>query len=266
MKPKDLKIIVQEKYSEVVTGSKKAASTRACCGQCDCDTDWMSLTDRYKTLPGYHADADFGLGCGIPTQYANISRGQHVLDLGSGAGNDCFVVRSLVGDNGKVTGIDFTDAMVEKANVNLQKLGYTNIEFIKGDIENMPLSDNSFDVVISNCVLNLVPDKEKSYKEIYRVLKQNGHFCISDIVLKGTLPKKIQEAAEMYAGCVSGATNKENYLEIIRSAGFKDIEIKNENEIQIPDKILASYLNNSEIETYNNSGASIFSITVTAKK
>ncbi len=266
MKPKDLKIIVQEKYSEIVSGRKNAVPAQSCCGQCGCETDWMSLTDSYKTLPGYHVDADYGLGCGTPTQFASIRSGQHVLDLGSGAGNDCFVARSLVGDSGKVTGIDFTDAMIEKANANLQKLGYDNIDFMKGDIESMPVSDNSFDVAISNCVLNLVPNKERAYKEIYRVLKQNGHFCISDIVLKGTLPEQIQEAAEMYAGCVSGAINKENYLEIIRSAGFKDIEIKNEVEIQIPDKILASYLSDSEIETYNNSGASIYSITVTAKK
>ena len=197
----------------------KEQNQSSCCGSIGCcdSMDYSIFSDDYTKLEGYNPDADLGLGCGLPTQYAGIVKGNHVLDLGSGAGNDCFVASTLVGEEGKVTGIDFTDAMLEKANKNLEKSGFKNIAFIKGDIENMPLQDNTNDVVISNCVLNLVPDKEKAFSEIRRVLKPGGHFCISDIVLTGDLPNKLKEAAEMYAGCVSGALQKSDYLKIIKS-------------------------------------------------
>jgi len=198
----------------------------------------------------------------LPTQYAAIKEGNHVLDLGSGAGNDCFVARRLVGDTGHVTGIDFTEAMVEKANNNLLKTGFKNIYFIMGDIENMPLNDNTFDVVISNCVLNLVPDKHRAFSEIFRVLKHGGHFCISDVVLTGALPKKLQEAAEMYVGCVSGAILKDDYLNIIRQQGFSNIEIKKDNEIEIPNNILLNYISQDELAKLKERKVGIYSITV----
>ena len=179
------------------------------------------MTDDYTNLEGYNPDADLGLGCGLPTQFAQIKKGDVVIDLGSGAGNDCFIARSETGETGKVIGIDFTDAMIEKARANAEKLGFHNVEFRKGDIEKMPVTSNTADVIVSNCVLNLVPNKDGVFKEIKRVLKPGGHFSISDIVLVGPFLPKSREAAEMYAGCVSGAIQKQAYLELIEINGFQ---------------------------------------------
>ena len=217
-------------------------------------------------MKGYHPDADLGLGCGIPTQFALIKEGDSVLDLGSGAGNDCFVARAIVGETGKVTGIDFTDAMLEKAQKNVAKLGFSNVEFVKGDIEKMPLADNQFDVIVSNCVLNLVPDKTRAFSEIMRVLKPGGHFCVSDVVTKGELPQKLQKDAEMYAGCVSGAIDMDQYVSIIREQGFRNIEIHKQKDVQIPEDILKNYLNTQELEAFSNAEIGIYSITISAKK
>lgn len=186
--------------------------------------------------------------------------------MGSGAGNDCFVVRAIVGETGKVTGIDFTNAMTEKARTNNAKFGYTNVEFIQGDIEEIPLKDNSFDVIVSNCVLNLVPDKNKAFSEMYRVLKPEGHFCVSDVVIKGTLPEKLQKDVEMYAGCVSGASDINEYLKIINNQGFKDIVIHKEKLISVLEDILADYMSDEEIVSFTKGENGIFSITVSAKK
>jgi ubiquinone/menaquinone biosynthesis C-methylase UbiE len=267
MKAEDLKMVVQKKYGEIAHQSLLMNQT-SCCGSTSCcdDMDYTIFSDDYSRQPGYNPDADLGLGCGLPTEFAGIEKGNHVLDLGSGAGNDCFVARALVGDEGRVTGLDFTDAMLEKARKNNEKLGYTNIEFVKGDIETMPLPDLSYDVVISNCVLNLVPDKEKAFAQIFRVLKPGGHFCISDVVLNGTLPDKLQKAAEMYAGCVSGAIQKPDYLQIISQSGFSDIQIRKEKQIGVPDQILANFLSPQELAAFRNSGTGIFSITVTGTK
>jgi len=262
----DLKKIVKEKYAEIADTS---TSTGCGCG-CSCGSgsqqDYSIFSASYKTQPGYMEEADLGLGCGLPTEHAGIRAGDSVLDLGSGAGNDCFVARALVGETGKVTGLDFTDEMIEKARNNNRKLGYTNVEFIKGDIENMPVPDNSYDVVISNCVLNLVPDKQKAFDEIYRVLKKDGHFCVSDIVLEGKLPLKLQEVAELYAGCVSGAMQKSEYLNVIKSSGFKDIQIKAEMKNIFPDDLILEYITPEELTLFKKSGIGIFSITVTAEK
>ena len=264
---KDLKVVVKEKYSEIANQSK-AQNESSCCGSSGCcgELDFSMIGDEYNGVDGHVADADLGLGCGIPTEFAGIKEGHHVLDLGSGAGNDCFVARAFVGDKGKVTGIDFTEAMIEKALENNQKLGYTNVEFMQGDIEEMPLPDDSFDVVISNCVLNLVPDKEKAFKEIYRVLKPGGHFCVSDVVIAGNLPEKIKEDAEMYAGCVSGAIQKNDYLKIIRENYFMDISIEKEKKIKIPNSILLKYLSMDELRKFKKEKTGIYSITVKAKK
>src|SRR4030042_987429 len=258
----DLKEIVKEKYAEI-------ASTQPRCS-CGCGSDpqknYSIFTESYKTQLGYMEDADLGLGCGLPTEHAGIKPGDSVLDLGSGAGNDCFVARALVGDAGKVTGLDFTDEMIRKARLNNQKLGYKNVEFIKGDIENMPVLDESFDVVISNCVLNLVPDKQKAFSEIFRILKHGGPFCVSDIVLEGILPPKLQEAAELYAGCVSGAMQKSEYLNVIRLAGFKNIQIKSEMKNIIPEDLLMEYITLDELADFKKLGIGIYSITITADK
>lgn len=267
MDPKDLKVIVREKYGEIASQSK-TQNRSSCCGSgCGCgDGTYSIFSDDYTTMEGYNPDADLGLGCGLPTEFANINAGDSVLDLGSGAGNDCFVARAIVGDQGSVTGLDFTDEMLAKANANKLKLGFGNIEFVKGDIEEMPLPSDSYNVVISNCVLNLVPDKSKAFSEIHRVLKNGGHFCISDVVLKGDLPEAIVREAEMYAGCVSGAIQMDNYLDIIKTLDFKDITVHKQKAIVIPDEILLNYLSAGEFETFKNSDTGIFSITVSATK
>lgn len=260
----EVKEIVKEKYGDIAKKQNKG------CG-CGCSTsskivDYTIMKDDYSNLPGYVPEADLGLGCGLPTEFAAIKKGDTVVDLGSGAGNDVFVARSFVGDGGKVIGIDMTPEMVVKANKNNEKLGYTNVEFHLAEIEDMPLEENSADVIVSNCVLNLVPNKEKAFAEIYRVLKPGGHFCVSDIVIKGELPAGLKKSAEMYAGCVAGAIQQEDYLQIIRHTGFKNEEIKKVKTITLPDEILRNYLNPDEIKLMRGKEIGVFSITVTAEK
>ena len=262
-----LKQLVKEKYGQIAEQSK-AENESSCCGAtCGCATvDYTLMADDYSQLNGYVADADLGLGCGLPTEFARIKKGDTVVDLGSGAGNDAFVARSIVGEKGKVIGIDFTDKMIEKARANAKKLNFTNVEFRQGDIENMPLAGNSADVVVSNCVLNLVPDKKQAFAETFRVLKKGGHFSVSDIVLVGDLPEGLQKSAEMYAGCVSGAIQKMEYLSIIKEAGFNKIDIQKEKRITLPDEILKGYLSPKEMEDFKIGNTGIFSITVYAEK
>lgn len=261
-----LKEIVKQKYSEIALQDKETNQS-SCCGAGECSTEvYNIMSDDYTELLGYNADADLGLGCGLPTQFAKIKAGDTVIDLGSGAGNDCFIARAETGAEGKVIGIDFTPAMIEKARINAEKLAFHNVEFREGDIEKMPLSDNMADVVVSNCVLNLVPNKFAVFSEIFRVLKPGGHFSISDVVLVGNLPKALQKDAEMYAGCVSGAIQKEVYLELIQISGFVNIKIQKQKPILIPDDILIHYLTESEINAFKNGDTGIFSITVYAEK
>ena len=262
----ELKKIVKEKYSEIALQDKESNQS-SCCGSSCCSTDvYNIMTDDYSKTAGYNPEADLGLGCGLPTQFARIKKGDTVVDLGSGAGNDCFIARHETGETGKVIGIDMTEAMIEKARVNTDKLGYNNVEFRLGEIENIPLSAGYADVVVSNCVLNLVPGKAKAFDEIFRILKPGGHFSISDVVLSGTLPEKLRETAEMYAGCVSGAIQKSDYLDLIAKAGFANITLQKEKAIVIPDDILRNYLSEEEIKIYKESGAGILSITVYAEK
>lgn len=267
MKPEELKLVVRQKYGEIA-GRSKSENASSCCGGTSCCSDgtYTVFSDDYSGLSGYQPDADLGLGCGLPTEYAGIQPGNRVLDLGSGAGNDCFVARSLTGEEGWVTGLDFTDEMLEKANRNLRKTGFTNVEFIKGDIENMPLPESSYDVVISNCVLNLVPDKAKAFSEIARVLKPGGHFCVSDIVLKGELPVDLRSAVAMYAGCVSGALQEEDYLAIIKNAGFQKTLVRKRKPVDVPDEILLEFITEKDLQDFRSSGTGIFSITITASK
>lgn len=268
MENNELKNIVKEKYGEIA-GQSKLQNETSCCGvgsSCCSGVDYTIFSENYSELDGYNPDADLGLGCGIPTEFALIKKGDTVVDLGSGAGNDCFVARALTGETGKVIGVDFTETMIEKARENTEKLGFNNVEFRFGDIEKIPITANKADVVISNCVLNLVPDKMQAFKEIYRILKVNGHFSISDVVLDGKLPPKLEQAAEMYAGCVSGAIQKQEYLDIINSCGFKNISIQKEKKINIPDEILLNYISDSELELLKTKNVGIYSITVYAEK
>lgn len=262
----ELKKLVREKYSEIAL-QDKSTNQSSCCGSGGCSTEvYNIMSDDYSKLKGYNQEADLGLGCGLPTEFAEIKAGNTVVDLGSGAGNDCFVARSIVGENGKVIGIDFTEAMVSKARDNAEKLGFNNVEFRLGDIEQIPMGANRADVVVSNCVLNLVPDKQKAFSEMFRILKPGGHFSVSDVVLSGALPEHLLKAGEMYAGCVSGALQKEDYLSQIKKAGFKKVKIQKEKPIIIPDDILAGYLSEEEIARYKKSGAGIFSVTVYGEK
>src|SRR5882757_7611876 len=220
-----MKALVKQKYGEIALQDKET-NAASCCGSGCCSTEvYNIMSDDYTQMEGYNPDADLGLGCGLPTQFARIKKGDVVIDLGSGAGNDCFIALAETGETGKVIGIDFTPAMIDKARANAEKLGFHNVEFRQGDIEKMPVTSNIADVIVSNCVLNLVPNKDGVFKEIYRALKPCGHFSISDIVLMGTLPAKIKATAEMYAGCVSGAIQKQAYMELIEINGFKNVVI-----------------------------------------
>src|SRR6478752_303769 len=238
----NIKELVKQKYSAIALQDKET-NQGSCCGSGCCSSEvYTIMADDYTQLEGYNPDADLGLGCGLPTEFARIKKGDVVIDLGSGAGNDAFIARNETGETGKVIGIDFTPAMIERARINNDARGFNNVEFRQGDIEHMPVAEGTADVIVSNCVLNLVPNKDGVIKEIYRVLKPGGHFSISDIVLEGQLPKEIREAAEMYAGCVAGAIQKQTYLQLIESNGFKNMIVQKDKAIIIPDDILSRYL------------------------
>lgn len=254
--PEKIKSTVKEKYNAI------AIDKTPCCGDAFC----LSIKEPYQNIEGHFEDADLDLGCGLPTEHAGIKRGDTVVDLGSGAGNDVFIARQIVGEEGRVIGIDMAENMHEKANSNLQKLGFKNVEFRLGEIEDIPLRDNVADVVVSNCVLNLVPDKEKAFRETYRILKEGGHFSISDVVTRGAFPTELREQAELYVGCVSGAIDKEEYLNVIREAGFNNIEIVSERRIALTDEILDEYLDTDEKEQFLSSDVGIFSVTVKGVK
>jgi len=261
-----LKQLVKEKYGQIAEQSKET-NVSSCCGATGCSTiDYTVMADDYSSLKGYVADADLGLGCGLPTEFALIKEGDTVIDLGSGAGNDAFVARSIAGEKGRVIGIDLTDKMIEKARANAEKLDLKNVEFRQGDIENMPLAGNVADVVVSNCVLNLVPNKKLAFTETFRVLKKGGHFSVSDIVLVGELPEGLRKSAEMYAGCVAGAIQKEEYLSIIQETGFVNIKVQKEKRINLPDEILKNYLSTDDMKDFHSGKSGIFSVTVYAEK
>lgn len=261
----NIKETVQEKYGDIAE-QERADIPSGCCGTaCGCgDNDLMA--EDYSNVDGYVPNADLGLGCGLPTVYAKIKPGDTVIDLGSGAGNDAFVARSIVGECGKVIGIDFTQKMIDRAKMNAEKLNYTNVEFRLGDLEAMPVYDNMADVVVSNCVFNLVPNKGRAFKETFRVLKPGGHFSISDIVIEGNLPEDLKKAAELYVGCIAGAINKMDYLDLIYQAGFRNISIQKEKPIELPDETIAKYINEEQMKSYKESGAKILSITVYGEK
>ena len=262
----ELKNIVKEQYGKIALQDKEDNAS-SCCGATPTSNKIYSIMmDDYSQVEGYNADADLGLGCGLPTQFAKIKKGDTVIDLGSGAGNDAFVARHETGDSGKVIGIDFTETMIYKARINSDKMGYNNVEFRYGDIEAMPVADNVADVIVSNCVLNLVPNKGKVISDIFRVLKPNGHFSISDIVLVGDLPDALRQDAEMYAGCVAGAIQKDEYLGQIEKQGFSNITVQKEKVITIPDDILSKYLNEDEMVAIKANDIGIFSVTVYAEK
>ena len=262
-----LKTLVRDSYTRVAEQGydQNAAS---CCGSGPqlSTVEAAVMAESYTDLRGYVPEADLGLGCGLPTQFARIQPGDVVIDLGSGAGNDAFVARHETGPTGKVIGVDFTPAMVERARRNAEARGFNNVEFRQGDIEAMPVSDAVADVVVSNCVLNLVPDKPAVFREMFRVLKPGGHFSVSDIVLVGELPEGIRQAAELYAGCVSGAIDQKAYLGGLREAGFQNLTLQKARPIGLPDEILLTYLSETDLAAFRASGASVVSITVAGEK
>ncbi len=262
----ELKENVRKTYAQVATQSKETNAS-SCCGAGECSTEvYNIMSDDYVGLKGYTADADLGLGCGLPTETAGIKPGDTVLDLGSGAGNDAFVARALAGPDGRVIGVDFTPEMIAKAKENASKLGYQNVEFRQGDIEDLPLPANMVNVVVSNCVLNLVPDKRKAFAEMHRVLRTGGHFSVSDIVLTGELPDELRHAAELHAGCVTGAIQRADYMGMIAQAGFTNVKVLKSKPIIIPGDILSQYLSAEEVEKVKTEGLGIESITVYGEK
>ena len=257
----EIKENVRKKYATI------ARSDASCCGTTpDLEEEINFVGEDYTTRAGYVADADLGLGCGVPTDLANIKPGNTVLDLGSGAGIDAFVARSIVGDHGKVIGVDMTEEMIHKARKNTQKLGFQNVDFIKGDIEDLPLQENNVDVIISNCVLNLVPDKLQAFSEMHRVLKSGGHFCVSDIVVRKEYSQRLREIATLYAGCVSGAIELDHYISLLKQVGFKDINILKQHTIDIPESLIPKDLTEAELQEVNDPDNGVISITITGTK
>jgi len=264
--PEQIKELVREKYAAIAIQDPDY-NAASCCGVDGCATiDYSIFSEDYTDLEGYVKSADLKLGCGMPVEYAGISKGATVLDLGSGAGNDVFIARALTGKTGEVIGVDMTPKMIEIARKNAQDLKLENVKFRQGEIEDLPLAGDRVDVVISNCVLNLVPDKGQAYREVHRVLKPGGHFAISDVVIKGDLPESLRKAGEMYAGCVAGALQKHEYMGVIHDAGFQNVSIRTEKEIILPDEVLSNYLDADGIQQFRSEGIGIYSITVTGDK
>jgi arsenite methyltransferase len=262
----ELKAIVREQYGTIAHQSP-ADSAASCCGAGPVSNKVYSIMmDDYTGTAGYAPEADLGLGCGLPVEHALLKPGMTVLDLGSGAGNDCFVARHEVGAEGKVIGVDFTPAMLAKARANAEARGYNNVEFRAGDIDDLPVTSGSVDAVISNCVLNLVPNKERVFAEMFRVLKPGGHFSVSDIVLVGELPDALRNAAELYAGCVSGAIQRGAYLAGLEAAGFESVTVQKTKPILLPDDVLERYLDAEGIAAFAARQTGIFSVTVFGQK
>ncbi len=279
-----LKELVREKYAQIAREAPKPGDPPAlrasslCCAPtaspCGCapasepsastyySEDVAGIKEAYEKLGGHMDEADLGLGCGLPTEHAGLAPGQTVVDLGSGAGNDVFIARSVVGDTGRVIGVDMTPEMIDKARANAERRGFKNVEFRLGDIESLPVDDAAADVVVSNCVLNLVPDKRLAFAEIFRVLKPGGRFCVSDIVIQGELPAKLRGVAELYVGCVAGALAAEAYLGIIHETGFAAIDIKAVKRLDLPDEYMLKYIGAAELAAYRASGAAVLSVTV----
>lgn len=229
----NLKEIVREKYGQLAREGGSCCATPSCCWPAEGE-GMAGLSEDYTALEGYVKEADLGLGCGIPIDAADLRPGQTVLDLGSGAGNDVFVARRAVGETGKVIGVDMTPDMIKKARGNAVAVGYANVEFRLGELEALPVDSASVDRILSNCVLNLVPDKPQAFREMHRVLKPGGRFAVSDVVVDGEFPAEARRQAELYVGCVTGAMRKGEYLESLRAAGFEDVRIANEKALEVP--------------------------------
>ena len=266
----EIKRLVRERYSSAALGKGSCCGPKICCdsgsdtGGPDLGLDMIG--DAYQTIDGYLPEADLSLGCGLPTQHAGIKEGDIVLDLGSGAGIDAFVARRIVGKRGRVIGVDMTPEMITLARQNAAKLGYDNVEFRFGEIERVPIETATVDVVVSNCVLNLVPNKARAFSEIFRVLRPGAHFCVSDIVATGELSEPMRQAAALYVGCFAGALPRENYLRVIEEAGFENVKVAETKPIELADGVLQRHIDESQIAAFRESGVNLQSITVHARK
>jgi SAM-dependent methyltransferase len=269
MREEEIRKVVRERYA------KTAQQSSSCCapaGSCCSSTDLAQKSERTgytkEELEAIPEGANLGLGCGNPVAIASLREGETVLDLGSGAGIDCFLASERVGERGKVIGIDMTPEMVAKARENARKGNYVNVEFRLGEIENLPAADNSVDVIISNCVINLVPDKRRAFSEAFRVLKPGGRMMVSDIVLLKELPGIIKDSIEAYVHCLSGALIKDNYMETIKTAGFQDVRIMDETsfpiESMLNDPLAETIIESLEVqpETIKEVAGSVLSVKV----
>jgi len=274
MKKEDIKKIVRKDYGKIAKQDSSCCnSVSSCCGNPDLAED-ISRNIGYteEELKAAPKGANLGLGCGNPTALASLEEGEIVLDLGSGAGFDCFLAANKVGEKGRVIGVDMTPEMIEKARENAEKGGYRNVEFRQGEIENLPIENNSVDVVISNCVINLSPEKKQVFNEVYRVLKLGGRLVVSDIVLLKELPYYIKNSVEAYVGCISGALMKDRYLELIKKAGFQDVNITDETsfpiELMVNDSTAQAIIKKANItaEEFKKVGSFVVSIKVICKK
>lgn len=274
MKSKRIKKVVREGYAKIAEqGSSCCGSVNSCCGGVDVAQD-ISRKIGYteEELKNAPEGANLGLGCGNPVALASLKEGETVLDLGSGAGFDSFLAAQKVGDKGRVIGVDMTPEMIKKAKENAKKGNYRNVEFRLGEIENLPLADASVDVIISNCVINLSPDKEKVFRESFRVLTLGGRLMISDIVLLRELPDYIRKSIEAYIGCLSGAIMKDKYIAMIEKAGFQNVKVINETsfpiELMANDPTAKTIMKNLRVTAEKVKGIadSVVSISIQAKR
>lgn len=263
----EVRALVRERYGAIARGTGDCCAPATCGCGAEMAADGLNVIgDAYERVAGRFAEADLNLGCGVPTQHAALKPGEAVLDLGSGAGNDVFIARHEVGPAGRVIGVDMTPDMITRARANARKLGYDNVEFRLGEIEHLPVESNSIDAIISNCVLNLLPDKAPAFVEMFRVLRPGGRFCVSDIVASGELPNAVRQAAGLYVGCIAGALVEAEYFALIEAAGFKDVRIAKAQPVALPDEALSLHMSGEELAAFRASGVQLKSVTVLASK
>jgi arsenite methyltransferase len=251
------KIKEEVKKDYGVIAKQCCSKSKKCCSK---------AAEDYSNLQGYVPSANLSLGCGRPTNYAELREGDTVLDLGCGAGNDCFVARALVGPTGKVIGIDMTEEMIQKARENVEITKFNNVEFRMGEIEKMPVVTKTIDAIISNCVLNLVPDKSKAFAEMFRVLKDGGHFSVSDMVTMGKIPEGMQKEAITICRCMASAIPLDLYLSMLKTAGFTGIKVQTQKKIEIPKDMLVKFFNEADATNYMKLEVGIYSSTIYAEK
>jgi ubiquinone/menaquinone biosynthesis C-methylase UbiE len=273
MKEKEIKRAVREGYARIAKQATSYYASRSCGGCADISEEiCKKLGYSEEEIQAAPPESNLGLGCGNPVALASLNEGEIVLDMGAGAGFDCFLASARVGSSGKIIGVDITSEMVDKARANARKGGYSNIDFRQGDLENMPVADNYVDVVISNCVINLVPNKKMVFKEAFRVLKPGGRLAVSDVVLQKELPEFVKRSTEAYIGCLAGAIMKEEYLEIIKKVGFQEVKVVAESSFPIEslicEKAGSSIIDMPKIsaEQQRDVSDSILSIKVSAVK